>query len=123
MGDGFIITKVVSKGRLQTRFQREFKIELEHGDEDALSLVASGLLIGVAWVSKGVPDAKFSAQSLQLPLSFSSYACFSFMPPPLSEMAGRDSSSFFVLSFFFFFGCSCGMQKFPGLGIKPMPQQ
>ena len=84
MGDGFIITKVVSKGRLQTRFQREFKIELEHGDEDALSLVASGLLIGVAWVSKGVPDAKFSAQSLQLPLSFSSYACFSFMPPPLS---------------------------------------
>lgn len=51
-------------------FQRKFKIELEHRDKTAISLVAFELLIGLAWVSKGVSGAELSAQSLWLPLSF-----------------------------------------------------
>lgn len=66
----WVMAVVVWKANYTPVFQRKFKIELEHGDETALSLVGFGLLMGLAWVSKVASGAELSAQSLWLPLSF-----------------------------------------------------
>lgn len=63
MGDGFISTVVVLNGQLHTMFQREFEIELEHGDKPGGFWAPNRCCL----VSKGVSDGRmFCTVSLWL---------------------------------------------------------